>query len=179
MRASSDFFVVGVTGIGTALFLMQLLIAGARITAANNHAKAELAAEQKAVPFRWMDTSRRISKPILTWINPGCCFPIHRPYPRPDDLSNVPEGHPILAVQPEYPQRALDRGISGYVDLIFTMEPDGAVASPRVVAEVPEGYGFANAAITVFSKWRFQPGSNPSRAASSAMRYRMSFRTRN
>ena len=36
-------------------------------------------------------------------------------------------------------------------------EPDGAVGDPKVTAEMPEAYRFADAAIKVFPKWKFTP----------------------
>jgi protein TonB len=56
-----------------------------------------------------------------------------------------------------YPDRAAEAGMSGYVDFSFIIEPDGSVGSPQVIAEVPDGYGFATAAKKAFPKWRFDP----------------------
>ncbi|MDB5396607.1 MAG: tonB [Rhodospirillales bacterium] len=56
-----------------------------------------------------------------------------------------------------YPDKAADRGVPGYVDFSFIIEPDGSVGDPQVIAEVPDGYGFAAAARKAFPKWRFAP----------------------
>jgi TonB family protein len=56
-----------------------------------------------------------------------------------------------------YPERAGDMGRTGYVDFDFIIEPDGTVGDPRVVAEVPDGVGFAAAAKKAFPQWRFHP----------------------
>jgi hypothetical protein len=54
MRASSDLFIVGMTGLGTALFLTQLLIVSQQIVAARNHVQAELDSEKVALPVAWI-----------------------------------------------------------------------------------------------------------------------------
>ena len=56
-----------------------------------------------------------------------------------------------------YPERAADAGVGGYVEFAFIIEPDGSVGDPQVIAEVPDGYGFAAAAKKAFPKWRFEP----------------------
>lgn len=65
--------------------------------------------------------------------------------------------HPISVVPPLYPERAEENQIEGYVDFEFTVEPDGSVGHPIVEMEVPEAYGFADAAVKVFPKWAFAP----------------------
>ncbi|HEX4504346.1 MAG TPA: energy transducer TonB [Alphaproteobacteria bacterium] len=180
MRASNDFFVVGIAGIGTALFVCQLLAVSAQISAANKHVQAELAAENAAVPFTWMGTFKTVSKPVLTWFNPGCCPPFDPPSnPRHVghyDISSARiAGNPIFKATPVYPERAADRGISGFVDFVFTTSPDGSVVDPEVVAEVPEGYGFAAAATQAFRRWRFEPSPSVD-GLGPTLRYRMSFR---
>jgi hypothetical protein len=56
---------------------------------------------------------------------------------------------PVVRQPPDYPRDALKRGIEGYVDINFTIEPDGSVGGPKVVSEVPsrgfEGRGCAAA----------------------------------
>jgi len=176
MRASNDFFVVGMAGIGTALFLTQLLIVSQQIVAANNHIQAELAAERDAVPVNWIDLPRRIV--VEPW---RCCFPPprpprhHEPARHYDIASARIAEHPIFKAAPVYPDRAADRGISGFVDFIFTTSPDGSVVDPEIIAEVPEGYGFAAAATQAFRRWRFAPSPGTG-GLGPTLRYRMSFR---
>ena len=83
---------------------------------------------------------------------------------------------PVAIAKPTYPDRAEDRQIEGYVDFDFTIEPDGSVGDPKVIAEVPEGYGFAGAALKVFPKWKFQPKEVNGKAVPAPARYRFSFR---
>jgi protein TonB len=88
-----------------------------------------------------------------------------------DDQSTVstPKGPPTTAptviVNPTpiyrgglvYPDRAAETNREGYVDFDFIIEPDGTVGNPVVVAEVPDGVGFAAAAKKAFPKWKFKP----------------------
>jgi protein TonB len=83
---------------------------------------------------------------------------------------------PVSIVQPTYPERADERQIEGYVDFEFTVQTDGTVANPKVTAEVPEGYGFANAALKVFPKWKFKPEEIDGKAVPTQAFYRFSFK---
>lgn len=62
---------------------------------------------------------------------------------------------PIVKVNPVYPARALSRGISGYVDLSFTVTVDGTVIDPVVIQSTDSL--FEGAAIQAVSKWRYKP----------------------
>ena len=46
---------------------------------------------------------------------------------------------PVVKVQPIYPRRALQRGISGYVVVEFTVTKSGSVTDVKVVEEEPSG----------------------------------------
>jgi periplasmic protein TonB len=75
-----------------------------------------------------------------------------------------------------YPDRAADLGREGYVDFEFIIEPDGTVGDPRVVAEVPDGIGFATAAKKAFPKWRFSPMMKDGHPVAAPARIRVSFK---
>ncbi len=65
---------------------------------------------------------------------------------------------PIVKVQPQYPRRALSRGIEGYVIVEFTVTKSGAVSNPVVVEHVPEGSTiFAKAATKAALKFKYKP----------------------
>ncbi|HEX5418693.1 MAG TPA: TonB family protein, partial [Gammaproteobacteria bacterium] len=57
---------------------------------------------------------------------------------------------------PEYPQRALDRGVSGWVDVEFTVGRDG-VTRDIVVTDAENERFFKDAAVKAVSQWRFAP----------------------
>jgi protein TonB len=83
---------------------------------------------------------------------------------------------PISRTPPTFPPRAEDRQIEGYVDFDFTIEPNGTVGDPRVVEEVPTGFGFAAAAQKVFPSWKFQAKEVNGQAVASPARIRISFK---
>ena len=63
---------------------------------------------------------------------------------------------PIVKVQPIYPRRALQRGISGYVVLEFTVTKTGAVRDVVVVEEEP-AHMFSRAAIKAAERFKYKP----------------------
>lgn len=66
----------------------------------------------------------------------------------------------LSAPPPRYPLTALRRKLEGDVTVAFTIQPDGSVASPRVVAATKPGL-FDQAALAATSRWRFQAGAAP------------------
>jgi periplasmic protein TonB len=63
---------------------------------------------------------------------------------------------PIVKVAPQYPRRALSRGIQGYVILEYTVTKQGTVANPVVVEAKPEGT-FDKAAIKSALRYKYKP----------------------
>jgi protein TonB len=63
---------------------------------------------------------------------------------------------PLVRVPPDYPPRALARGIEGWVQLQFSITPIGTVKDPKVVAADPPGV-FNDAAVKAISRWRYNP----------------------
>jgi TonB family protein len=68
---------------------------------------------------------------------------------------------PLLAGVPEYPAAAQARGIRGYVEVEFTVNPAGSVESPRVVAAEPSNV-FDSAALAAVARRRYP--EDPARA---------------
>lgn len=69
---------------------------------------------------------------------------------------NDTEMLPIVIIQPQYPTRALTRGIEGWVHVMFTVTPTGNVVNPVVVdADPPEI--FNNAALRAVERFRYNP----------------------
>jgi protein TonB len=60
---------------------------------------------------------------------------------------------PLVRVDPEYPPRARQQGLEGYVDVEFTISPAGTVQDPRVLEANPAMI-FDRAAIR---RWRYNP----------------------
>lgn len=63
---------------------------------------------------------------------------------------------PIVKVAANYPRRALQRGIEGYVILEFTVTKQGSVRDPIVVEAEPQGI-FENAAMEAALKFKYKP----------------------
>jgi len=63
---------------------------------------------------------------------------------------------PIVKVTPQYPRRALARGLEGYVMLEFTVTKTGAVLNPVVVESEPAGV-FDAAAIKAALRFKYKP----------------------
>jgi periplasmic protein TonB len=63
---------------------------------------------------------------------------------------------PLVRINPDYPQRALSRGLEGWVQVQFTISETGAVIDPIVVDSSPKGI-FDDAAIKAISRWRYNP----------------------
>lgn len=63
---------------------------------------------------------------------------------------------PLVRIAPEYPPRALRRGIEGWVQVQFTITPTGAVTDAKVIAADPPNL-FDEAAIRSILRWRYNP----------------------
>lgn len=61
-----------------------------------------------------------------------------------------------VIVQPQYPARALGRGIEGYVDVRFDVSATGATFNIRIIAAEPANV-FENAALKAVQNWKFHP----------------------
>lgn len=62
----------------------------------------------------------------------------------------------IVKVAPNYPRRAITRGIEGYVDLMFDITPAGKTENIRVIYAQPKGY-FEDSSLKTLAKWKYKP----------------------
>lgn len=78
--------------------------------------------------------------------------------PRPAAPLVLPENalNRTRFVKPAYPSRALERGISGWVDVEFTVASDGSTRDATVRASEPAGV-FDRAALDSVARWRYEP----------------------
>jgi len=84
---------------------------------------------------------------------------------------------PLVRVQPQYPRRANERGIEGYVIVELTVAEDGTVpASSIVIIEAqPKGY-FERAATKAATKFKYKPKVvNGKPQAVTGVRYKFTF----
>lgn len=63
---------------------------------------------------------------------------------------------PLVRINPDYPPRALSRGLEGWVQVQFTITETGAVKDPIVVDSDPKSI-FDEAALRAISRWRYNP----------------------
>ena len=63
---------------------------------------------------------------------------------------------PMIQVEPEYPERAIEQGIQGYVELDVTVDAEGTVERVAIVSSVPAGV-FDEAARNAAMRWRYPP----------------------
>ena len=63
---------------------------------------------------------------------------------------------PIVKVAPQYPRRALNRGIEGYVILEYIVTKSGTVKDPVVIESKPKGT-FDKAAIKSALRYKYKP----------------------
>lgn len=63
---------------------------------------------------------------------------------------------PLVRINPEYPTRARERGIEGWVQVEFTITAAGTVADAKVVDAEPKGL-FDRAALEAIGRWKYNP----------------------
>jgi protein TonB len=63
---------------------------------------------------------------------------------------------PLVRINPEYPMRARQRGVEGWVLIQFTISPAGTVKDARVVDADPPNI-FDDSAIKAVNRWRYNP----------------------
>ena len=63
---------------------------------------------------------------------------------------------PLVRVAPQYPRRALSRGLEGWVEVEFTIDKLGLVVNPTVASAEPPGI-FNRAALKAIKKWKYKP----------------------
>jgi len=63
---------------------------------------------------------------------------------------------PLVRIAPDYPPRALSRGLEGWVQVQFTITATGTVKDPIVVNAEPKNI-FDDAALKAIARWRYNP----------------------
>ena len=63
---------------------------------------------------------------------------------------------PIVRVTPQYPLRASERGIEGWVEVQFTISKLGTVKDPAVINSHPSSI-FDRSALKAIRKWKYNP----------------------
>ncbi|WP_297927255.1 energy transducer TonB [Metallibacterium sp.] len=81
----------------------------------------------------------------------------------------------VHMVPAKYPLRAARRGEQGWVDVEFTVNPDGSVSNVHVTDSKPR-YVFDRAAIDAVSRWRFKPALINGRPAAVVLKRQIEFK---
>lgn len=63
---------------------------------------------------------------------------------------------PLVRVNPQYPIRAAQRGIEGWVEVAFTISQTGTVKDAQVTGYYPSSV-FNNAALRAIRRWKYNP----------------------
>jgi protein TonB len=126
-------------------------------------AAAEAAAAAAAQPVA--PTPPPVATPTPAPVQPAPVQPAPAPPPQPVTAApRRPAGLPAVASQvaPRYPAIALRRRVEGFVEVEFTVMPDGSVTNVNVLRSEPRNM-FDREAISAMQRWRFQavPGADP------------------
>jgi protein TonB len=84
----------------------------------------------------------------------------------------------LKSTRPVYPTDAATAGTEGWVELDFTVAPDGAVKDIAVHGANPRGV-FENAAIRALAQWRYQPVLEDAQPVAQRARIRIRFALQN
>jgi TonB family protein len=77
-------------------------------------------------------------------------------------------------VPPKFPVEARERGLSGWVDVLLVIRPDGSVSDVSITGAEPAGL-FEQAAVDAVRKWRYKPVERNGHAVDQRARLRMKF----
>lgn len=69
------------------------------------------------------------------------------------------EVQPLKRVEPVYPPAAARAGVAGFVEVEYTFDATGKVASVSVLNAKP-AHTFESAAVKAVKQWQFAPGSD-------------------
>jgi TonB family protein len=93
---------------------------------------------------------------------------------RDNEVVGVSSLKRVRFVEPVYPANAVEKKISGWVDLEFTLLKNGSVANIQILNAHPSGT-FDAAARSAVTKWRFAPVERDGGAVEQRVRMRLRF----
>lgn len=85
---------------------------------------------------------------------------------------------PDAVAQPSYPREALQNGVEGFVELLFTVSADGEVTEVTITEARPAGI-FNQAVLDAILKWRFKPALENGEPVDQRVRHRFDFSLEN
>jgi protein TonB len=94
--------------------------------------------------------------------------------PREPEIINAGELQREHYVPPTFPATALEKGVSGWVDLQFLVQSDGQLSDVITTGAEPAGM-FEQVAVDAVKKWRYKPMQRNGHAVDQRARLRMKF----
>ena len=101
---------------------------------------------QDQIDIEVPDSAVNISAPVVA-VNPNAGL---------GNFARDSDFIPVYIPQPQYPRRATQRGIEGWVLVEFTITETGAVVNPIVIDADPPGI-FNRSALRTIVKWKYKP----------------------
>jgi TonB family protein len=92
----------------------------------------------------------------------------------PDDVISATQLTMIRTAKPEYPSAARERGVGGWVDVLFTVRVDGTTTDVSVSGAEPAGI-FEQSAMAAVRRWKYEPVRRGGRAVEQRARVRIRF----
>lgn len=74
-----------------------------------------------------------------------------QPNIHPDNKRNA-----LIKLEPNYPHKALRKGISGWVLVGYAINPQGGTEDIQIIDSSPKGY-FENSALAAMARWKYKP----------------------
>ena len=102
---------------------------------------------QDQIDIEVPDSAVNISAPVVT-VNPNAGL---------GNFARDSDFIPVYIPQPQYPRRAQTRGKGGYAVIEVLITTTGGVRDPKMIEEVPEGWGFGRAALKAADKLKYNP----------------------
>jgi TonB family C-terminal domain len=142
-------------------------------------ARGALARGDFADVQRWIAEAREVGAPQATLVAIERELDTARTQLQPQsqprqDVVSAAALERVRYVAPVYPQVARERGVEGWVELMFTVRTDGSVADVVVTESEPSGT-FDRAAIDALRRWRYRPMEVDGRPVEQRARIRLRF----
>ena len=102
---------------------------------------------QDQIDIEVPDSAVNISAPVVA-VNPNAGL---------GNFARDSDFIPVYIPQPQYPRRAQTRGKGGYAVIEVIITTTGGVRDPKMIEEVPEGWGFGRAALKAADKLKYNP----------------------
>jgi len=112
----------------------------------------------------------------MNWLTTSClCAAMAALYAMPAAVWADAPAKLVEQTAPEYPDRAYDRKLEGWVELEFLVDSSGAVKNISIIQSEPERI-FDSAAVKAVRQWKFEPAERAGAPVESQERRRLVFK---